>query len=107
MFRNHSKTNLNQNELRKVDSILNICINENNNDGQDSKIIGMYIGNYNFIKQYIPLINEKGEKIVWVHCFCYWSVIETKRLTKKQIRKNKKLSGFSVFTNVCKREKIF
>ena len=91
LFENHSKTNLNQDELRKLDSILNICINDNNNDGQGPGIIGKHIGNSNFVKQYIPSINKKGEKIVWVNCLCYGSVIDVKRLTKKEIRKNKKL----------------
>ncbi|OQP66504.1 hypothetical protein A3860_13545 [Niastella vici] len=59
IFNDRSKINFSSEELSLVDSILQQCIND-----YDLMNISAYK------RQYVPAINDKGEKVVWVNCFC-------------------------------------
>lgn len=87
VFKTGKPTELNSEDLLKVDSILNKCISDYNpkQEKQFQKINSLHpesnLDKNNFIielsrykRQYIPIINSKGEKEVWVNCFCgQWS----------------------------------
>jgi hypothetical protein len=58
IFNSSTQINLSSEELSKIDSILQQCTNK----------IGSHLSQYK--RQYVPSINDKGEKVVWVNCFC-------------------------------------
>lgn len=68
-YKKSTKAVLSTPEIIRIDSILKVCIAENNNNGKPH-IHGKHIGNYTFVKQLVPVINERGEKVVWVNCIC-------------------------------------
>ena len=83
IFKNVKPADLNENELEKIESILMTCIdNFNIEQKQEVKKLKLEYPDADFKKkehliklrkykrQYIPVINEKGEKEVWVNCFC-------------------------------------
>ena len=55
---------LSENELKQTEAILNAAIASIHKNSLDSNWLSRYK------RQYIPFINEKGEKLVWVNCFC-------------------------------------
>jgi len=82
-FENAEPTNLNQTELQQIEKILADCIAKYNPkqklrfDEISAKYpseefeLGEFIIELNrYKRQYVPVINEKGEKVVWVNCFC-------------------------------------
>lgn len=60
---------LTQQEIERADSILNVCIAENQAQESGARIIGTFIGKRTFMKQLVPSVNAKGEIIVWANCF--------------------------------------
>jgi hypothetical protein len=77
------KTNLSAEELSKIQNILQQCIREYNIDQEkyfeeEKKKTPKYRSYRNaflidllkYKRQYVPAINDKGEKVVWVNCFC-------------------------------------
>lgn len=71
-FNNSFKASfLTQDELQIVDSILLKCVaNYNNSLDQEHKQWSIDLKKYNFRKQLVVVTNKKGEKEVWVNCFC-------------------------------------
>lgn len=82
-LRNNKPSDLNSNELIMIDTLLANCIDAYNlvQEQYVKDIKKKYplrkIDKTNFIidlpsykRQYIPTINAKGEKEVWVNCFC-------------------------------------
>jgi len=83
IFKNAKPTELTQSELIKIENILKIAVKENNErqkiylkkhnkkypknkwgkTGFELKLKGKK-------RQYIPVINEKGEKEIWINFFC-------------------------------------
>ena len=62
---------LTQNELQIVEGILLNCIADYNNSlDKDHKLWSIDFRKNNYRKQLIVVINSKGEKQVWVNCFC-------------------------------------
>ena len=60
-------TYLTELEISELDKILNICIDSNykfNNKKMDSH---KWLSK--FRRQYVPFINDRGEKLVWINCF--------------------------------------
>jgi hypothetical protein len=68
LFKDAAETNLTNTEIDETDRILNQCINENNKN--PDKNSGEHINLSEYKRQYIPFKNKKGEKLVWVNCFC-------------------------------------
>lgn len=67
----HEPANLTQNDLAQIDSLLLACATEYNNSlthGKDDFKID--INRINYKMQLISVTNKKGEKEVWVNCFC-------------------------------------
>jgi hypothetical protein len=83
LFKNAKPTNLTPQDIHDIDELLNKCIAAYNPKQQmafDSiskkhpdyklKIQNFVINLSRFKRQYFPVINEKGEKEVWINCFC-------------------------------------
>ena len=83
MFKNVQASNLNLNEISAIEELLSECINNYNPDQlkQFDKInkehpeykfnkLDFVIDLKRYKRQYVAVINEKGEKEVWVNCFC-------------------------------------
>jgi hypothetical protein len=83
IFKDGKPTDLTIDELLKIDTILNNCINDYNPSQEieyskykidhpestvDKKHFLIYLNRYK--RQYLPIINTMGEKEVWVNCFC-------------------------------------
>jgi hypothetical protein len=83
IFKNSKQTDLTQSDLNEIEGILQIAVKENN-DSQK-----LYLEKHNmeypkhqwtetrfelklngFRRQYVPVINESGEKEIWVNFFC-------------------------------------
>ena len=60
---------LTSNEIDLVDSLFQDFKTKSNNG--DTTIQAMReIGLMNYKRQYLPVLNDNGEKIVWINCFC-------------------------------------
>ena len=54
-----------------MDSLLIACVTDYNNSlDKDSKVWSIDFKKYTYRKQIIAVKNKKGEKEVWVNCFC-------------------------------------
>ncbi|KSA14159.1 hypothetical protein [Maribacter dokdonensis] len=91
IFKNVKPTELTQSELIEIENILKIVVKENN-EIQKTKLIqhnktypeyqrtktGFELKLDGFKRQYVPVINDKGQKEVWINFFCddfgieYW-----------------------------------
>ena len=66
----YKPTTLTQNDISRVDSLLIACVTDYNNSlDKDHKEWSIDLKN-NYLKQLIVVTNKKGEKEVWVNCFC-------------------------------------
>jgi hypothetical protein len=83
VFKDCKPTDLTNEDLLKIDTILTTCIEEYNNDQKrifsktNSKYPDFERDKSNFIidltgykRQYISVLNSRGEKEVFVNCFC-------------------------------------
>lgn len=74
--------NLTAEELKAVNLILNqIIINHNKSEIKQETITSenQRINLDSYKRQYHPYINKKGEKLIWINCFCgEWNVNNTK-----------------------------
>lgn len=94
-------TELTNQELAEVEQLLNKCLAPKRLPTREDLESQIMLSEYR--RQYIPYINQKGEKFVWVNCFCadrleYW------KKTVVQV-----MDGGSCFFNVTINltEKIF
>ncbi len=60
---NCKKTNLTKNDLDNIDFLLNEKVQKDN-------FLAEKIDLDKYKRQYVTVINEKNEKIVWINCFC-------------------------------------
>lgn len=64
-------TTLTQHELHNIDSLLVACVTDYNKSlDKDHKEWSIPLNNNNYFKQIIAVTNKKGQKEVWVNCFC-------------------------------------
>jgi len=83
VFKDGKPTDLTNEDLQKIETILNKCVNDYNPDQEeqfkeindkhpeyklDKKNFTIDLTRYK--RQYIAILNSKGEKEVWVNCFC-------------------------------------
>ena len=63
---------LTQEDLNIIDSLLIACVAKYNNslDKDHKQYWSIDLKKYNYRKQIIAVTNRKGEKEVWVNCFC-------------------------------------
>ena len=83
IFQKANATSLSITEIVKIEEVLQTAISEynveqkNEFDSMTKKHPDYELKQHNFIieltrykRQYFPIVNEKGEKEVWVNCFC-------------------------------------
>lgn len=71
IFANCKPSDLNENNIQLIDSLLKKCVSEKEN------VLSINLKEYK--RQYIAVTNEKGEKEVWINCFCgSWSASSKK-----------------------------
>jgi hypothetical protein len=64
-------TSLTQNDIYNIDSLLIACVTDYNNSlDKDHKEWSIDLKKSNYRKQLIAVTNKKGEKEVWINCFC-------------------------------------
>jgi transcriptional regulator of heat shock response len=94
VFKDSKPTELTNDDLQKIETILNKCINDYNPDQEkqfkeinekhpeyklDKKNFTIDLSLYK--RQYVAVLNSKGEKEVWVNCFCgEWSSNDRNRI---------------------------
>jgi hypothetical protein len=67
----YKSTTLTQNDIYNVDSLLIACTTDYSNSlDKDNKEWIIDLKNNNYRRQLIVVTNKKGEKEVWVNCFC-------------------------------------
>ena len=70
LFKNTTSINLVNKDLQTIDRLLSDCINAHNKKQDTTKKFSEFIELKNYRRQYVPFINSKGEKKVYVNCFC-------------------------------------
>lgn len=83
IFENGHATSLSQHDLREIERLLKECIDEYNEKQEvffkerkfQNPEISINLNDFiidlkNYQRQYVAVKNEKGEKEVWVNCFC-------------------------------------
>ena len=83
IFKNAEPAELNSIELKKVDSLINIAVTENNDKRQHFVDVvnshlerkgmektGFELDLKRYKRQYVTVLNESGEKEVWINFFC-------------------------------------
>ncbi|AEV98146.1 hypothetical protein A4D02_33690 [Niastella koreensis] len=59
---NNTAATLTKDDMKRIEFLLTNCV-------QNNKDIDLKNGKYK--RQYVAVTNDKGEKIVWVNCFCH------------------------------------
>jgi|GEM_PF-1562598 len=62
---------LTKKDIKKIYKLLNDCINSKIKKEDTTKRFSQYINLKNYKRQYVPFINSKGEKKVYINCFCF------------------------------------
>lgn len=72
IFKDVTPSNLSNKELVQVEEILQSAIVKHNNhyvnDSDGFNKWGLELKNYK--RQYVPVINQNGEKVIWINFFC-------------------------------------
>jgi len=65
-------TTLTKQDINIIDSLLIVCVTDYNNSfGKVHKERCIDLNKFDYHKQIIAVTNTKGDKEVWVNCFCY------------------------------------
>jgi hypothetical protein len=67
IFKTGKETKLSDSEIAQVKNLVKKAVDEYNSKQKDAKYI-IQLDPYKF--QFLPVLNEKGEKEVWTNCFC-------------------------------------
>jgi hypothetical protein len=71
LFKNCTSATLTNQELKTIDRLLKDCVKAHNNHQDTAKQFSEYIDLQKYRIQYVPFINPKGVKKVYVNCFCF------------------------------------
>ena len=67
----YKPTTLTRNDINDVDSLLIACVTDYNNSlDKDHKEWSINLKSNSYRRQLIVVTNKKGEKEIWVNCFC-------------------------------------
>ena len=66
LFENCENSNLTDLDFQKMENILKACISNYN---QNISIFDIPIDLSRYKRQYVAVINKKGEKVIWINCF--------------------------------------
>ena len=114
LFKNVKLSSLTLNEIEKVEISLEKCVNNYNREQQKQfetilkahptyklKVENFVINLTKYKRQYFPVVNKKGEKEVWVNCFCNtWNKNWRKEMLKVEDGGN---CYFNVIINLTKK----
>ena len=79
-FQESKSTTLSKNDLNDIEFILKKCVDSHNTElKQKNGNIFDAINLDSYKRQYVGVINNKGEKEVWVNCFCRQGKIDWKK----------------------------
>jgi uncharacterized protein YnzC (UPF0291/DUF896 family) len=70
LFKNAKADTLTQKEIQEIELLTNKSIDEYNKEVNSKPIKYGAINDIGYKVQLVPVINEKGEKEVWINCFC-------------------------------------
>ncbi len=70
IFKNTIALQLTNPDLQTTDQLLTDCINAHNSKQDNTQRFSEYIDLKNYKRQYVPFTNSKGEKKVYINCFC-------------------------------------
>jgi hypothetical protein len=70
LFKNVTSVKLTNKDLEIVDVILTSSIKLHNYKQDTTKEFNEYIDLKKYKRQYVPFVNSKGEKKVYINCFC-------------------------------------
>jgi len=85
-FEDCKPTDLTKNDIKGIEVLVKQCIDNYNTEPKQKKgNIDNTINLASYKRQYIAVINKKGEKEVWINCFCSDSYNPKKDWTKELI----------------------
>ena len=70
VFKNATALQLTNQDLQTIDKLLTDGINANNSKQDTTKRFSEYINLKDYKRQYIPFLDSKGERKVYINCFC-------------------------------------
>jgi len=70
LFKDVTSLKLTNRDLQIIDSLLSNCIVAHNSIQDTTKEFSEYIDLKKYRRQYVPFIDSKGKKKVYVNCFC-------------------------------------
>lgn len=68
----YSPTTLNQSDIKKIELLLTNCVDDYNKKLSDNhkQYFSIDLIKKRYKRQYVAVVNKKGEKLVWVNCLC-------------------------------------
>ncbi|MGZ4850633.1 MAG: hypothetical protein ACXV2C_04560 [Candidatus Bathyarchaeia archaeon] len=70
VFEDAISTQLTNRDLQTINKLLQDCINTQNDKQDTTKEFSEYIDLRKYKIQYIPFLDQKGDKKVYINCFC-------------------------------------
>lgn len=70
IFKDATPLELTNEDLKVITKLLNDCISSNNSKQDAIKRLSEHINLKSYKRQYVPFISSKGERKVYVNCFC-------------------------------------
>jgi len=69
---NYTPVSLTEKEIKEIDTLINISISEHNSSLSKElrEFYGIDFKKYKYKRQYVAVINGKGEKEIWINAFC-------------------------------------
>jgi hypothetical protein len=67
--KNYHSTSLTQSDILEIENLFNECIDKYNNKLSKDEMTSSSL-NKIYKRQYVAALNKKGEKEVWINCFC-------------------------------------
>jgi hypothetical protein len=70
LFRDVTSLQLTNEDLHSIDALLNACIKVHNSNQDSANEYSEFINLKEYQRQYLPFVDSKGDKKVYVNCFC-------------------------------------
>jgi hypothetical protein len=90
-------------DIQLIETLLANCIQAYDKDKDSTNLYGGYIAAENYKRQYVPYTNKKGEKKVFINCFCRGFTGFTKWKTALLVVDDGGLCFFNTTLNLTKK----
>jgi hypothetical protein len=70
LFKDATSLQLTNEDLHSIDALLNACIKVHNSNQDSTNEYSEFIDLKEYQRQYVPFVDSKGDKKVYVNCFC-------------------------------------